>query len=213
MSRIQSVRRVFDRVATPPTRFVSHMYFDLTVTGAQHVPKSGGAVLASNHFSHLDPPLIGLHSDRDVRFLAVDDLFGQSKLLDGALGFWNAIPLDRDGYPVRAMRLAIEHLEAGEVLSLFPEGRRVEKWGVDDPKRGAAWLAWMTGAPLIPVAILGTQHTMTPLDAKLRRTAVRIWYEEPLYWHSYADRVDPVGSMTADWFDAVDKRLSDWMDT
>ncbi|MCB1247430.1 MAG: 1-acyl-sn-glycerol-3-phosphate acyltransferase [Acidimicrobiia bacterium] len=213
MTLIRRLRRFVDTVATPPSRLLSRAYFDLSVEGAQHVPPTGKVVLASNHFSHLDPPLLGVHTDRPVRFLAVDELFGKSRVLDGALRFWDAIPLDRDGYPVAAMRQAIRHLEDDGVLALFPEGRRVERWGVNDPKRGAAWLAWITGAPLIPVAIHGTQHAMTPLDSTFRRTSVRIWYEEPLWWHEYADRVDPLGSMTADWFDAVDRRLSDWMET
>ncbi len=204
--------RWLDSVARPPARLAARMYFDLDVTGAEHLPSDGPVVVAANHFSHLDPPLIGVSLARDFRFLAVDELWGKNRGLGWALRHWDAIPLDRDGYPVGAMRAAIEHLEAGEVLGLFPEGRRVERWGVDDPKRGAAWLAWMTGAPLVPVAIIGTQHAMTPLDASLRRTSVHLWVEEPIWWFEYADRVDPVGSMTADWFDAVDQRLSPWMD-
>jgi 1-acyl-sn-glycerol-3-phosphate acyltransferase len=126
--------------------------------------------------------------------------------------YFEAIPLDRDGYPVAALHTGIDHVVSGHGLGLFPEGRRVERWGVGDPKRGAAWLAWMTGAPLVPVAIYGTQSSLSPVELAFHRSAVRIWYEEPLWWHDYADRVDPLGSMTADWFDAVDRRLSAWMD-
>ncbi len=213
MAERKRLQRLLDTVAAPPSRLLTRTFFDLSVVGSSNVPADGPVVIASNHFSHLDPPLLDLHTARKVRFLAVDVLFGKSRVLDSFLSLADAIPLDRDGYPVRAMRAAIEHLEAGHALGLFPEGRRVERWGVDDPKRGAAWLAWMSGAPLVPVAIHGTQHSMTPVDTSFHRTAVRIWYEKPLFWHTYADRVDPVGSMTADWFDAVDRRLSDWMDT
>lgn len=213
MPRRSVVRRAMDAVARPPVRALSKLLLDLSVSGTDHVPAEGGFILASNHFSHLDPPLLQLYSGHDVRFLAVDELFGKSMFLDAALKHGASIPLDRDGYPVAAMREAIEHIEGGNSLGLFPEGRRVERWGVGDPKRGAAWLSWMTGAPLIPVAIHGTQHTLSPADRGLHRTAVRIWYEPPLWWHNYSDRLDPVGSMTADWFDAVDRRLSDWMET
>ncbi len=213
MAERSRFQRAVDAVARPPSRLITRAFFDLSVVGADNVPLDGPVVIASNHFSHLDPPLLDFHTTRNVRFLAVDVLFGKSRLLDGFLALADAIPLDRDGYPVRAMRDAIEHLQEGHAVGLFPEGRRVERWGVDDPKRGAAWLAWMAGAPLVPVAIHGTQHSLTPLDTSFHRTAVRIWFEEPLWWYSYADRVDPVGSMTADWFDAVDRRLSDWMDT
>ena len=213
MAERKRLQRMLDAVAGPPSRVLTKTFFDLSVVGTFNVPATGPVVLASNHFSHLDPPLLDIHTTRNVRFLAVDQLFGKSKVLDGFLSMADAIPLDRDGYPVRAMRSAVEHLHDGHALGLFPEGRRVERWGVGDPKRGAAWLAWMSGAALVPVAIHGTQHSLTPVDASFHRTAVRIWYEKPLYWDAYADRVDPLGSMTADWFDAVDLRLSDWMDT
>jgi len=205
-------RRVFDAIASPPAKALSKLYFDMHVTGVEHIPAEGGFVLAANHFSHLDPPLLGAYSSRVLRFLAVDDLFGKSRMFDQTMSWFEAIPLDRDGYPVGALRTAIEHITTGNGLGLFPEGRRVERWGVDDPKRGAAWLAWMAGAPLVPVAIYGTQSTLSPVERAFRRSAVRIWYEEPLWWYDYADRMDPLGSMTADWFDIVDRRLSDWMD-
>lgn len=203
---------VFEFFARPPSRFVTKQFFDLKIEGLSNVPRTGAAVLASNHFSHLDPPLIGVHTGRYVRFMAVDELFGTSRLFDAMMWFFGAIPLDRDGYPVRALRDAIDHLDGGNIVGLFPEGRRVERWGLDDPKGGAAWLAWMTGVPLIPVAVHGTQHSMTPGDVRFRRTAVRIWYEEPLWWYDYADQLDPVGAMTDDWFSAVDGRLAPWMD-
>ena len=53
---------------------------------------------------------------------------------------------------------------------------------------------------------------MTPGDMRFRRTAVHIWYEQPLWWYDYADELDPVTAMTNDWFEAVDGRLSTWMD-
>ena len=202
----------FEFFARPPSKFITKRYFDLKIEGFDNVPKTGSVVLASNHFSHLDPPLIGIHTGRYVRFMAVDELYGKSRIFDTIMTFMGAIPLDRDGYPVRAMREAIEHLDGGNIVGLFPEGRRVERWGVDDPKKGAAWLAWMTGAPLIPVAIHGTQHSMTPGDMRFRRTAVHIWYEEQLWWYDYADELDPVTAMTQDWFEAVDGRLSVWTD-
>lgn len=202
----------FEFFVRPPSKFITNRYFDLKVGGLENVPTSGPVVLAANHFSHLDPPLIAVHTGRYVRFLAVDQLYGKSMIFDSVMNIFGAIPLDRDGYPVRAMREAIEHLDGGNIVALFPEGRRVERWGVNDSKRGAAWLSWMTGAPLIPVAIHGTQHSMSLGDEGFRRTAIHIWYEEPLWWYDYADELDPVTAMTDDWFEAVDARLSVWMD-
>jgi 1-acyl-sn-glycerol-3-phosphate acyltransferase len=204
--------RTAHRVLRLPNRFAAQAYFDLSVTGRDNMPPRGPVVVAANHFSHLDPPLIVTNLDRYARFLAVDELYGKSKAFDLALDFFKAIPLDRDGYPVRAMREAIDHLDHGNVVGVFPEGRRVESWGGDQPKRGAAWLAWMTGAPLIPIAIHGTRHSLSPGEDGFHRTAVHIWIDEPIWWHAYVDRVDPLGAMIDDWYRVVDTHLAPWED-
>lgn len=193
-----------------PTHVLERAVFDLSVTGKEHLPAKGPLVVAANHFSHLDVPILATNIDRYIRFLAVDELYGTSRVFDATLGFFGAIPLDRDGYPVGAMRSAIEYLRDDHVIGVFPEGRRVEEWGVDPPMRGAAWLAWMSGAPLVPVAIHGTQTSMSPLTRRFHRTAVRMWIEPPLWWHDYTDRVDPLQSMMEDWYEGVDERLRPW---
>lgn len=202
--------RTLDRLLRRPNRVVTRAFFDLEITGSQNLPATGPAVIAANHFSHLDPPLIAVHLDRFIRFLAVDDLFHDSKNFARLLQFFGTIPLDRDGYPIRAMREAVDQLESGGVVGLFPEGRRVERWGQDPPKRGAAWLAWMTGAPLIPVAVIGTQHSLAPGERAFRRTAVKISIEEPIWWDAYGDELDPIGTMMDDWYEVVDSRVRHW---
>jgi 1-acyl-sn-glycerol-3-phosphate acyltransferase len=195
-----------------PSRMAAKTYFDLSVTGRSNFPDSGAAIVAANHFSHLDPPLISATLDRYLRFLAVDDLFGQWMAFDVLMGFFETIPLDRDGYPVRAMRTAIDHVAGGNVLCLFPEGRRVERWGENPPKRGAAWLAWMTGAPLIPIAVHGTKHSLSPGERGFHRTSVHIWIDEPIWWYTYKEYIDPLGAMMDDWYEAVDGHLAHWED-
>ncbi len=204
----RSVHRVFRH----PTRLVARTYFDLSVTGRDNVPDTGPVIIAANHFSHLDPPLISANLDRYVRFLAVDELFGQWKAFDAVMGFFEAIPLDRDGYPVRAMRTAVGHLLEGEAVGLFPEGRRVERWGEDPPKPGAAWLAWMTGAPLVPVAIHGTKHSLAPGERGFHRTAVHMWIDPPIWWYDYKEHIDPLAAMMHDWYEVVDGHLAPWED-
>jgi hypothetical protein len=87
----------------------------------------------------------------------------------------------------------------------------VAAWGeVYPPKRGAAWLAMRTGSPLIPVAIQGTQGTLSVDVPGLRRVAIRAWVEPPLLPDDYLDRVDPIGAMMDDWHRAMDRRLGPW---
>jgi 1-acyl-sn-glycerol-3-phosphate acyltransferase len=206
----QLLPRTLERILRLPNRVLSGAFFDLEVEGAENLPKEGGVVIAANHFSHLDPPLIAVNLNRYIRFLAVDELFGDSRAFALLLEFFGTIPLDRDGYPVRAMREAIACLEGGGAVGVFPEGRRVDRWGEDAPKRGAAWLAWMTGAPLVPVAIVGTEHSLAPGERAFRRTAVKIWVEEPILWEDYEEEADPTNAMMQDWYRMVDERVHPW---
>ena len=203
------IARATERVLRLPNHMAATAFFDLQVTGKENLP-DGPIVVAANHFSHLDPPLIGTNLDRYIRFLAVDELYDKSRVLALTLDYFAAIPLDRDGYPVRAMRTAIDFVTEGNAVGLFPEGRRVEAWGVDAPKRGAGWLAWMTGAPLVPVTIHGTQDSLSPERRRFARTAVRVWIDQPLQWYDYADRVDPIASMMDDWYEVVNGHLEPW---
>jgi len=211
---MRSVRRIPSELATRlaniPTRIAARGLLDLEVSGTENIPKRGPLVVAANHLSHLDPPLVVNAVGRLVRFIAVDELFGNHLAFDVVTGFFGAIPTDRDGVPLRALEEAVAHLRGSGTVGVFPEGRRVEYWGETEPKRGAAWLSWMGGAPLLPVAIHGTERTLGPVNRGIHRTAVRIWIGEPLIWHDFVDNEDPLGSMTDAWSGFVDSKLGAW---
>lgn len=194
----------------PAVRIAARALLDTEITGAEHLRGDGPMVVAANHFSHLDPPIVAMIPNRAMRFIAVDELFGHSIAFDAFTKFFGAIPTDRDGVPLGALKEAIRCVEGGGIVCLFPEGRRVEYWGENEPKRGAAWLAWMTGAPLVPVAIHGTEATLAANEPGVHRTAVRVWVGSPLLWHTFADNVDPVGAMTEAWRTWIDTRLAAW---
>lgn len=158
---------------------------------------AGSCVVAVNHLSHLDPPFVGLALGRPVRFLALDELWGHSKVLDAVFRTFGVIPFPREGrYPVRALREALGHLETGGAVVVFPEGRRVRRWG-DAPLSGvAAWLALRAGAPVVPVAVWGTQHAM-PLDTmRIRRAPIRVVIGCPIDPAGFASRRDPAAALT-----------------
>lgn len=136
-------------------------------------------VLASNHFSHLDPPILGALVGRPVQFLAVDELNDLNRFLDVSLRLFGAIPLPRGRVPLRAMRAALARLEAGGIVGLYPEGRRVARFGDEPPKRGAAWLAHRAGVPMVPVAMIGTDRAMG-LDNRVHRARTRVIFGEAI---------------------------------
>lgn len=159
----------------------------------------GPVVVAANHFSHLDPIVVGLAAGRPVRFLAVDELFGRSRAFDAVTLSLGAIPMTRTRVPFGPLKLALAELGAGRSVGVFPEGVRVWTWGERSPKRGAAWLALRAGVPLVPVAVAGTDLAMGREARGIRRSPVAVAVGEPILPDDHAGDEDPVGSMSHAW--------------
>lgn len=199
------------KAINPVLRGAAGALLDFELTGTEHVP-DGGLVVVPNHLSHLDPALVTASVDREVRYIALDELFGRV-WFDAVTLFFGAIPTNRAGAPLGALKEAISHIVGGGVVGVFPEGRRVAYWGETEPKRGAAWLSWMTGAPLLPVTVHGTERALSPASGEaFHRPSIRIWIDEPLRWHDFAGFVDPLGAMTDRWRGQVGEHLDAWWD-
>ena len=136
-------------------------------------------VVAANHYSHLDPVVVGAAVRSPIRYLAVDELFGNSAIFDQVLGSVGVIPISRSRVPIRTLRIALARLEEGEVVGVFPEGTRVSCWGDISPKRGAAWLAVRAKVPLIPVAVIGTDRAFG-LDNRWHSAPISVVVGRPL---------------------------------
>ena len=174
----------------------------------QEPPPAGPWVAAVNHLSHLDPVFAGLALRRPVRFMALDELWGESLLLDAALRLFRAVPLPREGRrPVGALREALRHLGAGGAVGVFPEGRRVRRWGEVPLAGGAAWLALRAGVPIVPTAVWGTQRAM-PIDRmRLRRAPIRVTVGAAVRPEDFAGRKDPAGAMTEAVREVLDREI------
>lgn len=198
------------RFLLPVARGAGRVLFDLELSGAEHVPAEGAVLFAANHFSHLDPVLVSTFTGRAVRYLAVDELFGRHPGFDRLTLFFGAIPMSRVRAPLGALRTALDELASGGAVGLYPEGRRVESWGAEPPRRGAAWLAFASGAPLIPIAIQGSHRTLSINEPRFRRVPIRVSAGPPLRWEDHVDAIDPLGSMMAGWVDSLQGRLGPW---
>lgn len=130
-------------------------------------------VVASNHLSFLDGPLVGTVLRRKIRFLALADLFGNYRWLDFALAAVDVIPLKRGVIPLGPMRAALGHLASGGVVGLFPEGTRHRSFEPTRSRPGAAWLAARAGVPLIPVAVTGTDKVLG-VGSRLHTGRIRV---------------------------------------
>ncbi len=180
----------------------------MTISGDP--PPPGPVVFAANHFSHLDPIMVGAVTRRPVRYLAVDELYGNSRVFDGLLVWLGAIPMSRTRVPLGALKLALAELAAGRSVGLFPEGVRVWAWGEKEPKRGAAWLARRAGVPLVPVAVAGSDQAMGRGASRMTRTPIHVSVCEPVDPQSHVDAEDPVGEMTRAWTDRIASALEEY---
>lgn len=142
-----------------------------------NLPSSGPAIIVSDHKCNIDPVLIGLLFDRPLKFMAKKELFAFGPLgrLITALG---AFPIDRGAGDRHALERALEVLSAGDVLLMFPEGHRFKDEEIHDFLPGVGMLALRSGAPVVPMAMRGTQYMVR--DGRLHLPPVRVVVGEPL---------------------------------
>ena len=152
--------------------------FKMKVLGRENLPVSGGAILAANHVSLLDPPVLGVAaSPRVLNFMAKKELF-ENQLLGWLITKLHAFPVNR-GAPDRvAIRKAMSLLERGEVVAIFPEGTRSKTGLLGQPEPGVALIAAKTGVPIVPVALLGTNK-------------VRFGFNQPVFAVAFGQPVLP----------------------
>jgi len=143
--------------------------FRMEITGTENVPRVGAAILAANHRSLIDIPVACMPTTRKVWFMAKEELFG-TKLSSFLLSNLGAFPIRR-GKPDRsALTRALQILETGKILGIFPEGTRTPGARFENLEEGFAYVALKSGAPIVPVAISGTEAVF-PKDRKLPRPA------------------------------------------
>jgi 1-acyl-sn-glycerol-3-phosphate acyltransferase len=126
------------------------LFFGLGVYGRENVPQSGGLVVASNHISWYDPPLVGCVLPREVRYMAKKELFEKQPMRWLAVAL-RSFPVDREGNDTGAIKEALRILRAEGAVGIFPEGTRYAEVG--QAFHGAAFLAQRAKAPLLPVAL------------------------------------------------------------
>jgi cytidylate kinase len=153
--RVPPVVRPLYAAEQAAIRGVARLLWGLRVEGAERVPRAGGLLLAANHKSYLDPPLVGAATPREIHYLTKSELFGIP-----LLGAWiranNGVPLDRGGFDRAGVETVLDLLGAGRAVLVFPEGTRIRRPGLGPPREGIAWLAAKARIPVVPVYLKGT---------------------------------------------------------
>jgi len=123
--------------------------------GKQNIPLTGGFILASNHQSNFDPPLVGTGCRREITFAAKKELF-KNPLFSKLITYYNAIPVRRSGSDKEVVIRLLKRLAEGEAIIMFPEGTRYLDGKLHPPKAGIGLIAIKSGKPIVPVYIDGT---------------------------------------------------------
>ena len=155
-------------------QLIFRLGFGFEVLGREHVPRRGAFIVASNHTSYLDPPVLGAACPRRLCFMARASLFGHP-LLGAFMRGVHVLPLQRgDEGDVGAMREAVRRLRQGEVIAIFPEGGRQFSGTLGAAKRGVGLLADTARVPIIPVLVTGTFQALPPHARRLHQAKIRV---------------------------------------
>lgn len=185
---------VYGPVVVAALTIMKTMKWRVGVTGSEHVPRTGPAVIATNHVGYLDFVFVGAavrSRGRLVRFLAKSEVF-EHPLAGPLMRGMKHIPVDRFGRANAAVEAAVSALESGEVIGMFPESTISRSFVPRDGKSGAARMAVLAGAPLVPGAVWGSQRILTKDRPKNfeRDIAITVDLGPPIDYDRDEDPVD-----------------------
>ncbi len=161
------------------------------VIGRENIPRGGGVLLCGNHVSYIDPPALGAGCPRQVHFMAKQELF-QVPIIGFLIRKVGAFPVRRGAADRAALRKAIDYLQHGEVVGLFPEGARnyEPQKGLRAPEAGIGMIALRARVPVIPVALVNTEKLLPSHSIFFKFSHVKVIYGKPLHLDDLYEKGD-----------------------
>jgi 1-acyl-sn-glycerol-3-phosphate acyltransferase len=196
------VRTPIIDVFRPAFHAFCRWYFGLTLRGVEHIPATGAVIIAPNHQTFADPPLVTIAVRRPIYYMAWNRLF-DIPLFGWFIRRLRAFPVDPDARDSRAMRQFIRIVKAGEAVMVFPEGGRSEDGQVAPFKAGAFRLAASLDVPVLPVTITGGFESWPPGRILPRRGRITITYHPILRRDPALDRRTAAGRLEAGTREAI----------
>ena len=181
--------RAAELVVSPVLR----AYFRPTVTGVEYVPRTGPGILAANHLSASDEVFTPITARRQVVYFAKAEYFNgtgpRGRLIAWIFTEFGLVPVDRDNPRAAAATIdtGAELLAAGKLLGIYPEGTRSPDGRLHKFRTGVARLALRTGAPVIPVGLVGTDQVLPAGQQRWRRAPLAVHYGPPLSFPGRAE--------------------------
>jgi len=154
-------------------------YFRWRVYNPERVPLEGPVILASNHASFLDPPLVGAGIKRPINYLARESLF-RFPVVGWVLRKWNSVPVDREGGGAKGLKAILDRLLEGGAIILFPEGTRTRTGELQPARSGIGLTVIKSSAPVVPVRVFGTYQAFNRHMKFPRPHRVEVKYGKPL---------------------------------
>jgi 1-acyl-sn-glycerol-3-phosphate acyltransferase len=154
--------------------------FQLRVCGRENLIEEGPAILAANHASYLDPPLVGVACRKDIYFLARKTLF-EKPVFGPLIARLNAVPVDRDRGDVAAVRAIIHLVKSGKRVLVFPEGTRSSDGNLQTARAGVGLIIAKSLAPVVPIRIFGS-HAALPRSGGLRFVPITVVVGKPMFF-------------------------------
>jgi 1-acyl-sn-glycerol-3-phosphate acyltransferase len=145
----------------------------------ERVPLTGGAILASNHASFMDPPLVASGVWRQMNFLARDTLF-TVPVVGSILRSWEVVPVDREGGGPGGLKGIMDRLERGRAVVLFPEGTRTRDGQIGKARSGIGLVVIKSTAPVIPVRLFGTREAFGRGAKFIKPHRVQVKFGSPI---------------------------------
>jgi 1-acyl-sn-glycerol-3-phosphate acyltransferase len=159
------------------------LYFGWRAWNAGRVPGEGPCILAANHASYADPPLVGCGVSRHVSMLARDSLF-RFPVFGALLRSWGAVPVDPAGGSVAGLKGILDRLQEGRAVLIFPEGTRTSDGELMAGRSGVGLLVVRSNAPVVPVRIWGSYQAYGRRHLIPRPVSIRVKYGHPMMFES-----------------------------
>jgi 1-acyl-sn-glycerol-3-phosphate acyltransferase len=168
-------------------RFILFLNGGLEVEGLENIPDEG-VIIASNHISYLDPPIIGSVTPRRCNFMARRGLFDVPVL--GWMIKWTSFPVDREKPRASTIKEAVRKIRKGGIVVVFPEGKRSDTGELQEAKPGIAMVAVMSKAPIVPAFITGANKALPSGARWLKRAKIKVVFGKPIYYTSTEESGD-----------------------